>query len=211
MSRYLAALSLFALVLATPGRLGAQTDSGAARRGAVTAPLRSGDVVRVRIWREPDLSGDVTVNEAGVAVFPMIGPVDVRAMPPDSLKRHLTSAYAVYLRNPSIEITPLRKLRITGAVRNPGVYTVDLTTTVADAFATAGGAAADGSPDRVELRRANGERIRLSSRETRLTDTPIQSGDELYFHQRSWISRNPGIVAGTLTAVAGILVTVLTR
>jgi hypothetical protein len=29
--------------------------------------------------------------------------------------------------------------------------------------------------------------------------------------QRSWISRNPGVVAGTLTAVAGIVVSLLVR
>src|SRR5688500_3271570 len=31
--------------------------------------LRPGDVVRVRIWREPDFSGDFTVNESGVVTL----------------------------------------------------------------------------------------------------------------------------------------------
>ena len=30
-------------------------------------PLRPGDVVRLRIWREPDMSGDFAVDEIGRA------------------------------------------------------------------------------------------------------------------------------------------------
>ena len=32
--------------------------------------LRPGDVIRLDIWREPDLSGEFLVDEAGVVVFP---------------------------------------------------------------------------------------------------------------------------------------------
>jgi hypothetical protein len=41
---------------------------------------------------------------------------------------------------------------------------------------------------------------------TRLGDTPIRSGDQLYVPQRSWISRNQGIVIGTVTALTALAV-----
>lgn len=182
----------------------------AAGEGSVSA-LRPGDIVRLRIWREPDLSGDFPVDESGQIVFPKIGAIAVAAVSADSLKRMLVSAYSAYLRDPAVEVTLLRRVTILGAVRNPGLYPLDLTMTVSDAMAIAGGAAADGRADRVELRR-DGEKLTVDlSAQTRLGDTPIRAGDQLYFPQRSWISRNPGIVAGSLTAMTGLIVSLLVR
>jgi polysaccharide biosynthesis/export protein len=173
--------------------------------------LRPGDIVRLRIWREPDLSGDFPVDESGQIVFPKIGAIVVEAVSADSLKRMLVSSYSAYLRDPAVEVTLLRRVTILGAVRNPGLYPLDLTMTVSDAMAIAGGAAADGRADRVELRR-DGEKLTVDlSAQTRLGDTPIRAGDQLYFPQRSWISRNPGIVAGSLTAMTGLIVSLLVR
>src|ERR1700677_767450 len=53
---------------------------------AGSATLLPGDIVRLRIWREPDLSGDFPVDERGTVVFPKIGPTAVAAMTTDSLK-----------------------------------------------------------------------------------------------------------------------------
>jgi protein involved in polysaccharide export with SLBB domain len=86
-----------------------------------------------------------------------------------------------------------------------------MTMTVSDAMALAGGAAADGRADRVELRRG-GEKVKIDlSAQTRLGATSVRSGDQLYFPQRSWISRNPGIVAGSLTALTGLVFSLLLR
>jgi protein involved in polysaccharide export with SLBB domain len=68
--------------------------------------------------------------------------------------------------------------------------------TIADALAVAGGAAPDGKVDQVELRR-RGERVPAKlSLDARLAETPIRSGDQLVVPQRSWLSRNIGIVLG---------------
>src|SRR5271163_4739261 len=58
------------------------TDTSASAGSAVLLP---GDVVRLRIWREPDLSGDFPVDEHGTAVFPKIGPTPVAQVTTDSL------------------------------------------------------------------------------------------------------------------------------
>lgn len=184
---------------------------------AATAPtqptgvLLPGDLVRLRIWREPDLSGDFQVDEQGTVVLPKIGALSIREMPAASLKALLVEKYSTYLRDPAIDVTVLRRVNVLGAVRNPGLYPVDATMTVADVFALAGGVAPEGNPDKGELIRA-GTRLDVKlSRRTKISDTPLQSGDQLYVPQRSWISRNPGVVAGTLTAVAGIVVSLLVR
>jgi protein involved in polysaccharide export with SLBB domain len=173
--------------------------------------LHSGDVVRLRIWREPDLSGDFAVDERGVAVFPKIGPMMVQKQSPESLEARLVKSLSAYLRNPSVEVVLLRRVQVLGAVRNPGLYTVDPTMSVSDALALAGGVDENGKSNQVHLIR-RGERLTVNvSQRTRIADTPIQSGDQLFVPQRGWISRNPAALAGVLTAAAGIIVTLVAR
>jgi polysaccharide export outer membrane protein len=165
--------------------------------------LAPGDVVRLKIWREPDLSGDYSVDEGGIAVFPKIGAVGVQALTTDSLKRYLVATYEAYLRNPAVEVTVLRRVNVLGAVRNPGLYQVDATKTVADVIADAGGATSDGNRKRVDLLRTGTQFSLTLSRDTRLADTPLRSGDQLFVPDRSWLSRNSGsLVVGLLTAGA---------
>jgi len=108
-------------------------------------------MVRLRIWREPDLSGEYPVDERGEVVFPKIGPMLVTRLSADSLRLQLVQTYSTYLRDPSIEVTLLRRVNVQGAVKTPGLYQVDQTQTVADVLAQAGGATPDGKADRVEL------------------------------------------------------------
>jgi polysaccharide export outer membrane protein len=185
-------------------QLGAQSapdTSGAGNGSAGT--VQPGDLIRLKIWREPDMSGDIAVDEDGVATLPRIGPLRVADLAADSLKRMLIRSYAEFLRDPAVDITVLRRVTILGAVRTPNVYHVEPTMTVADALALAGGASPDGEQDQVELRRQGGRFIVKLSRGTRLTDTPLRSGDELYVPQRSWMSRNAGLViAGIGTTIS---------
>ncbi len=171
--------------------------------------LRPGDQIKLSIWREPDLSGEFQVHEHGEVVFPKIGPMRVTTLSPDSLKRTLLDAYSVYLRNPSIEITLLRRVQVLGAVRNPGLYPVDPTMTLGDVIAKAGGSTPQGNTKKFELRRGS-ERIRATfTADTRVADTPLRSGDQLFIPERGWLSRNTWVVAAGLSATTTILVAVL--
>lgn len=205
-------LVVFALTLALSSSALAQSPSAAASPLRDSSDiLRAGDVVRLRIWREPDLSGDFPIDENGAVVFPKIGPFTVSHESPETLKAKLVSAYQRYLRNPSVDVTLLRRVNILGAVRNPGLYPLDATMTVADALALAGGTTSDGRSDRVQLVR-NGERltIRLSHR-ARIVESPIRSGDQLYVPERSWISRNAAVLAAGISGGAALVATLLTR
>ena len=167
--------------------------------------LRAGDEVHVQIWREPELSGEFQVDEAGIVVFPKIGRLDVSGEHPASLKERLLRAYRVYLVNPSIQVQVRRRINVLGAVKNPDLYEVDPTITVADALALAGGVATAGRANRVELRRRGGSGpVRLSGRAL-LGDARIESGDQLFVPERSWISRNPGFVIGAIGLVSTVL------
>lgn len=173
--------------------------------------LQPGDMIRLKIWREPDLSDDFLVDEAGIAVFPLLGPMQVTEESTASLKARLTAAYSEYLRHPAIEVIPLRRVNILGSVRTPGLHPVDATMMLADALALAGGSTQQGDVDRIELIRA-GERIhgRLSHTAT-IGDLAIRSGDQIFVPERSWISRNSGIVATTISASVSLIIALFIR
>jgi polysaccharide export outer membrane protein len=166
-------------------------------------------VLKLNVWREPEWSGEFAVDESGIAVLPRLGAVRVTTMSADSLRRFLVDSLGRYLRNPSIEVIPLRRVQILGAVRTPGLYPVPATVSVGDAVALAGGATPEGKPDQVVLRRG-GERLQINlTRDTRLADTPIRTGDELFVPQRSWVSRNSGLVAAGLSAATTLVVALI--
>jgi polysaccharide export outer membrane protein len=190
-----------------------RADSSAAAGVALQAaePLGPGDIVRLKIWREPDHSGDFMVDASGSIVAPMLGPVSVASLQPDSVVRLLTASYQKYLTHSSIEVTLLRRVTVLGAVRTPGLYPVDPTMKISDVLAVAGGATTEGDPDRMELRR-DGQRLQVEVNErTRVGELPIHSGDELFVPERRWTTRNVTIIATTFAAAASILIAYLTR
>jgi polysaccharide export outer membrane protein len=171
--------------------------------------LEPGDLVRLRIWREPDLSGDYRVDEAGVATFPKIGPVRVGRLSTDSVKNLLVSSYSRYLQNPSVEVTLLRRVNVLGEVKNPGLYDVDPTMSVTDVVALAGGVTPNGNSKKIELLR-NGQLLSGKvSLQARLADSRLQSGDQLRVPQRSWLGRNTAVVAAGITAAALITTAII--
>lgn len=173
------------------------------------ATLQPGDRVQLRIWREPDLSGEFTVGQDGIVVFPKIGPLNVASVSLDSLTRTLTSRYSASLRNPAVEVTPLRRINVVGAVRNPGFFYADPTVTVNGTLALAGGVTADGDQKRIELVRAGREiHIRIGVNGA-LADSAVQSGDNIRVPERSWLSRNTALIASGITGAALVLAAVI--
>jgi protein involved in polysaccharide export with SLBB domain len=172
--------------------------------------LRAGDLVRLRIWREPDLSGEFSITEQGDVVLPKVGLVRL-AGSPDAVKADLVKRYGAYLKNPSIDVTVLRRVNVMGAVRNPGLYNVDPTMRVADALAMAGGVDEDGKPDDVRLIRGGQPVDVKMSEHTLLTNTPLRSGDQLFVPQRSWVNRSRGVIAAFITAGTSLLIVMLKK
>ncbi len=185
--------------------------AGAAAQASPGDPLRPGDLVRLRIWREPDMSGDFPVDESGMVVLPRVGPMRVTGEGPDQLRSRLVRAYEAFLQHSSIEVKLLRRVQVLGAVRNPGLYPVDATMTVADALALAGGTTPDGHPHRVELVRG-GKRVPVQiTGQTPISASSIRSGDQLFVPERSWLSRNTGLATAGITGGVSLIIALFTR
>jgi polysaccharide export outer membrane protein len=167
--------------------------------------VQPGDVVKLWVWREEELSGEFLVPESGVVVFPKIGAQQVTERPMPDVRDALLTEFQKYLRNPSVEITFLRRVNVLGAVRKPGVYPLDPTMTVAMALAMAEGTTPEGRTDRVELLR-DGERLVANiTQRTKIAELPIRSGDQLFVPERSWISRNSAFVAALVSGGFSLL------
>ena len=205
------AMILVTAGLAVPRWAPCQSPASVASADSSPTRLRPGDAIRLRIWQEPDLSGDFQVDQRGMVTLPLLGEFPVSGVAGDSVRPQLLHAYTRYLRNPTIEVTLLRRVTITGAVAKPGIYPVDPTMTVNDALALAGGPAPDGKRDRVELRRDR-RRVKAKLDENDIIgNLSLRSGDELYVPQRGWVSRNPWLVTSLIGATATITAIVLTR
>ena len=176
----------------------------AADRGFASSSLHPGDVLRVRIYREPDLSGEFTIDENGDVTLPKLGRVRAVDEPVAALKARLISSFAAYVTQ-SVEVTPVLRVRVLGAVRTPGIYKVEPAMTLNDAIALAGGTTSSARADRVNLIR-NGRSVEaVLSPNDALAESPLQSGDQLFVPERSWMSRNPGMLYGAISAVATIV------
>jgi protein involved in polysaccharide export with SLBB domain len=194
-----------ALLLALPAP--AQTEGGGALPQDFS--LVPGDLLKVAVWREPDLSGEFPVDQDGTLVLPLLGQRRVAGVPWPVLRDSLMADYQRQLRNPSISIFPLRRVSVFGYVARPGVYTLDPTLTLAGAIAMAGGASPEGDVRRIRIVRG-GESMEhgLGGTET-LTAADVRSGDQIIVERRSWMDRNSPIMVSALLSVLGIIASVV--
>lgn len=173
--------------------------------------LRPGDAIRVEIWREEDLSGDFTVAVDGTVTLPLLGRQNLTEIPLNMLRDTLTAQYRVHLRNPSINVTPIRRVTVLGQVQKPGLYGADPTIALAGLVALAGGATGDGSLDRIRIvREGQVLRERVGAGET-LTSADVRSGDHIIVDQKSWFARNSTFVVSTMLTLGSIAISIITK
>lgn len=165
----------------------AAADTG---RLAEAVAVGVGDRVRLKIWREPTLSDEFTVDERGEVAFPRLGILRVAGMPIAMLHNSLVTRYAEYLRDPSVSVTVLRRVGVQGEVRAPNLYYVDATKSLRELLAEAGGITDAGDARRVTIVR-DGRALRVGRASTEAAfAADLHSGDQVVVPRRSWWSRN---------------------
>jgi polysaccharide export outer membrane protein len=195
---------------------GVGTKSISTTSGAPTRyTLRPGDIVRLRIWREPDLSGDFPVDEFGRVNLPLVGTYPVANETRESLEQKLVAAYRGSVQNLSMDVIFFRRMPVVGAVRTPGLYPVEATMTVADAIALAGGSTLDADRTKIMLMRSG--KIIQNSVDPAMPVSQLVTnpGDQLYIPpQAGFFDRNPwalGTIVQSAVTIAIAIVTLSTR
>ena len=177
--------------------------------------VSEGDQLRVRIYREPDLSGESAVAVGGTAYFVGVGRVSVEGLTLDSLQAELSARYAKFLVEAAVDVTMQRDIVVYGQVRTPGVFLVDPSMTVLGLLAKAGGASGMSRSPLLTLVKADGRQYRLP-REARLSTMDITRNDAVFVQEESVWARNQqsfGAIALGVTLASSILglIFVLTR
>jgi protein involved in polysaccharide export with SLBB domain len=172
--------------------------------------LETGDLIATKIYREPDLATQTSVNQSGEAYFPGLGRVKVAGLTMDSLEMELTTRYDKLVIDAAVDAVMMRDVVIYGQVRAPGVYNVDPAQTVLGLVAKAGGATGTGKSPLLTLVKGDGRQFRLT-REVRLSTLDIVHGDAVYVQDESFLGRNAAsfggfaVIATLVLSVASLL------
>jgi protein involved in polysaccharide export with SLBB domain len=210
-----AALALSSLSIVLFSEINAQDVPTSAPSSSESLVARSlllpGDALQIRIWLEPDLSGEFVVDEEGVVTLPMLGRISAVDLSIAELRALLIDRYTKELRNPSITVTPVRRVYVLGEVNRPGMYGLDPTASLASAVALAGGANREGDLRKLTLIRENETFLSGVDPMADLLSTGTRSGDQIFVERRSWLERNQQFVTTTVLGVAGIAVALINR
>ena len=147
--------------------------------------LDSGDVINIRVLREPDLSFQkVRLTDSGSFSYPFLGEINARGLTTVQVEERIVEGLAGdYLVDPkvSVSIVEYREFFVNGYVKSPGGYPFKPGLTVQKAIALAGGLTERASDDRVEIiRERDGEKEKFSAK----LQTPVLPGDILTIEQR---------------------------
>jgi len=110
--------------------------------------LGPGDVLRVSVYDNPDLSQEVTIGTDGVFSYPLIGRVQAAGLSVRQLESLLAKRFADgYLVSPQVGVTVTQhksqQVYVMGAVTKPGPYPLQRQTTLLEALSAAGGTTAE--------------------------------------------------------------------
>jgi len=161
---------LFALLATLAAASGAQAQTlahtlasaapaapSAASTGVSLDSLGMGDVVRVTVFRNPDLTTEARISEKGVILFPLIGEVQLVGLTPAQASSLIADRLREgrYVVNPEVTVSMAqinsRQVAVLGAVNKPGRYPLDSQSSrLTDFLAMAGGIAPTGA-DHVTL------------------------------------------------------------
>jgi polysaccharide export outer membrane protein len=156
---------------------------------ATITTIRSGDIVVVEFWGQPELSGQRIVDDNGYIHLPLLRAVQVAGMSAEQIRERLTELYGQYYTDPLIVVNVRLGVSVTGEVRAPLRYTVDPALNVLDLFGVAGGLTFEAKKDAIELTRG-GTRYIIDLDDallyTEAEKLRLQSGDWIYVPRRFW-------------------------
>lgn len=120
--------------------------------------LGVGDVVEVRVFREPDLTGTYLIDDDGGIDFPLIGRVKLEGRRAKSAEGEVRARLADgFLVDPQISLfvkeRNSQKVHVLGQVNKPGSFLLEPGMTVIQAMAQAGGFTKLAATNRVNLTR----------------------------------------------------------
>ena len=155
----------------------------------------AGDVIRVQVFQNPDLTTEARVSEGGVISYPLLGAIRVGGLSPTAVERLIADRLKSgnFLQNPQVTVNIVnfrsQQVSVLGNVNRPGRYPLETTgMRLTEVLSLAGGVAPAGADEVVLVTRRGGAAQRI---EVDLVDL-FASGD---------VSKDPALVAGDVLYV----------
>jgi polysaccharide export outer membrane protein len=159
--------------------------------------LGMGDMVRVTVFRNPELTTEGRVSERGTILFPMIGEVNIAGLTPSQAGARIADKLrsGKYVVNPEVTVSMMqvnsRQVSVLGNVVKPGRYPLDSTTAhLTDVIALAGGVGPTGSDEVTIITNRGGKQEKVNVdmaemfRQGDLThNITLEPGDTIYVHK----------------------------
>ena len=137
----------------------APTAPTAPRAAASAYTIGPGDVLKVIVWKEPDLSQDVTVRMDGMMTFPLLGDLEAAGRSPGRLAETLTKGLEKFVQSPRVTVAIAQansaRFYVIGQVARPGEFPLTSPTTVLQGLALAGGLKEFAKADSIVIVRAD--------------------------------------------------------
>lgn len=148
--------------------------------------LDTGDILRVTVYNDTQLTNSYGIDDAGYISMPLVGRIAVRGRTVSQTAAVITQRLAEgYLRDPNVavEVAQYRPFFIQGQVKNAGQFPFVFGMSVRAAVSTAGGFSDVASKNSATIYRKTG----ASTKAIRVTmDAPIQPGDTIVINER-WL------------------------
>lgn len=101
------------------------------------------DLISIRVWKEPENSGNFTVRPDGKISIPLIGEIQAAGLTPEKLSASIAEGLQKVMVHPEVTVgvekVNSKKYYIQGEVNKPGSYPLVIDTTVLEALVNAGG------------------------------------------------------------------------
>ena len=101
------------------------------------------DMVRVDVWKEPEITRTIPVRPDGKISLPLLNDVQAAGLTAIQLSNSIHDGLTKYLNNPQVTVTVTeinsRRVYVTGEVNRPGVLPLLPDMTVLQALSSAGG------------------------------------------------------------------------
>jgi polysaccharide export outer membrane protein len=125
--------------------------------------LGAGDIIKIYVFQNPDLTSELRVSEAGTISFPLLGEVEARGLTPTELENKLSDAlikggYLVKPRITDVSQFLSQQASVLGEVNKPGKYPLQGNNNrITDLLALAGGIGVNGADTLTLIRNQDGK------------------------------------------------------
>jgi polysaccharide export outer membrane protein len=157
-------LAVLAICLVARAGAGAQAEEPPACpvTGPNAAPylVGPGDLLRVNVWKEPELTLELTVRIDGMITLPLLGDVQASGRAPSELASRIALELEEFIEKPhvSVAVVEARSARVyvVGRISRPGELPLSACMTVLQALALAGGLTEFAKADKISIVRDDG-------------------------------------------------------